>query len=231
MKIHRFIGNFNIILGEIIVEDGELFNQIRNVLKIKSGEEVLLCDGNLNEGKAILREFKSNSMVFEITEIFQNDKEPKREVTLFCAVLKKENFELVCQKATEVGVSRIIPIITDRTIKLGLNSERIIKIIKEASEQSGRGRIPSFLEPVEFTRALEIANSLETNIFLSLHGSSFQEILFNNIGVWVGPEGGWSEAEEETAKERNFHIFNISPRTLRGETAAIIGSYLAMGDK
>jgi 16S rRNA (uracil1498-N3)-methyltransferase len=231
MKVHRFIGNFNIAPGPITVQDAELFNQIRNVLKIKNGEEVILCDGNLNEGRAILKEFQKDSIIFEITEVSRNDKEPHREVTLFCAVLKKENFELVCQKATEIGVTQIIPIITERTLKLGLNSDRITKILREASEQSGRGRVPLFSEPVEFVQALDMASSLEANIFLSLQGSSFQKVPGQKIGLWVGPEGGWSPAEEDLAKERNFHVLSMGSRTFRGETAAIIGSYLAVGEE
>src|ERR1051326_307748 len=135
MKIHRFIGDFNISKDRYVITEDELIHQIWNVLKLRPGEEIRLFNGHLQEYRARIVERNSQGILVLIESQVQNESEPQRTVKLFCAVLKKENFELVCQKATEVGVSEIIPIVTDRTVKLNLRSERLEKIIKESAEQ------------------------------------------------------------------------------------------------
>ena len=85
-------------------------------------------------------------------------------MTLYCAVLKRENFEWVVQKCTELGIRAIIPIVTTRTVKTGLKMDRLRIIAKEAAEQSGRGIIPVINNPLEFDRALEEAKH-QQNIF------------------------------------------------------------------
>lgn len=228
MKIHRFIGNFDINLGIISVSDPELLNQVRNVLKLKAGERVILADGRLNEGSAVLREFGKNELTFEIDAVSLNKNEPSIQAVLFCAILKKENFELVCQKATEVGIYKIVPLITERTIKLGLNKERLNKIIREAAEQSGRGIVPEVVEPMEVEKAIELAKENEVNVFLSLSGQSSLNKSYKKIGIWIGPEGGWSESEENLSQTSGFVSMNLGSLTLRAETAAIIGTYKAI---
>src|SRR3989344_4947911 len=148
MKIHRFIGNFKIKIGALRINDEELLNQLRNVLKLKVGEKIILCDGRRNEGSAEIKEYGKDYVEVEIKEVGVNENEPEKQVILYCSILKRENFELVVQKATEIGIKEIVPIITERTVKLDIRKDRLEKIIREAAGQSGRGTVPVLHEPI-----------------------------------------------------------------------------------
>lgn len=229
MKIHRFILSFAISDGRVEISDTEIVNQIRNVLKLKIGEQVLLCDGNMNEAVGQIEELRKDSVMVEIVKEQKNENEAGRNVILYCAVLKRENFELVVQKATEVGVKEIVPLITRRTVKLNLRHDRLEKIIKEAAEQSGRGMAPVLREPMDFTMAVEHAKANDVNWFFDGSGGAPMAIGApqKRIGVFVGPEGGFDESEIVVAKAAGFAVATLGKLTLRGETAAIIASYLA----
>jgi len=229
MKIHRFIVGFGIKIGDLRLTDTVLFNQLRNVLKLKVGEIVILGDGKMNEGSAEIISYGNDFIEFNIQEINSNNNESERKINLYCSILKKENFELVVQKATEIGVSEIIPLITSRTVKLEIRKERLEKIIKEAAEQSGRGVIPILYDPVSFNEAIQLIPKNNANIFFDSSGKLFEnwklKIENSQTGVWVGPEGGWTLDEIEMSKSSGFEIISLGSTTLRAETAAIIGAY------
>ncbi len=230
MRLHRFIGNFDIAKSNLKIHDDELLNQIRNVLRLGSGQEVILADGKLSEAKAKISEMGKDFIVFEVLERWQNQNESERDVVLYCAILKRENFELVVQKATEAGIKEIVPVITERTVKLNIRQDRLEKIIKEAAEQSGRGIMPILHAALDLQQAIDNGGK-NMNLFLDSSGESFNDSQrLNNegqIGVWIGPEGGWTEKELSLARESKFKIINLGKLTLRAETAAIIGTYLA----
>lgn len=251
MKIHRFIGDFDLSKKEVEIT-GDEAHQISQVLKLKTGEEIELCDKN---SISTLVEIVSVSKKLVKVKILKknNKKNALKNVTLFCSILKKENFELTVQKATECGISKIVPIISARTIKTGLNIERLRKIAKEAAEQSGRTSIPEISESVKFTPEKSETKSIlfditgasllskgellhekpcagrrpEQSKFSAENYASFSD---NNsqLCIYIGPEGGWTPEEIEKAKSAGFAIASLGPLTLRGETAAIIASYLAV---
>jgi 16S rRNA (uracil1498-N3)-methyltransferase len=152
------------------------------------------------------------------------------QAILYCAVLKKENFELVVQKATEIGVAKIVPVITERTVKLGINMERLHKIIVEACEQSGRGFLPEIVEPMKLEFALKGAESNDANLFFHFSKTkiSASDKISGQVGLFVGPEGGWSDEEVNLAKDHNCKIVSFGDNVFRAETAAIIASYLGV---
>src|SRR3989338_8673698 len=127
MKLHRFILPFEIVGGQVEITDREVVGQIRNVLKLKAGEQVLLCDGEMNEVIAEISAIGKEVIKVNVIKEQRNENEPLRKVMLYCAILKRENFELVVQKATEIGVAEIVPVITRRTVKLALKQERLEK--------------------------------------------------------------------------------------------------------
>ncbi|MCX6757284.1 MAG: RsmE family RNA methyltransferase [Candidatus Nomurabacteria bacterium] len=227
MKIHRFIDNFDLSGNEIEIT-GEIAHQMAKVLKLEIGEQVELCDGKGTNAQGKIKTLSKNSTIVEIEKI---SKEPhaQKSVSLFCAVLKKENFELVVQKATECGVDKIIPIITTRTIKMGLNMERLQKIAREACEQSQRSILPEVLEPMSFEESFEIAKLNNINIIFDASGEDLLEKITNNknsSGIWIGPEGGWTPEEIKKTEENNFKKLSLGKNILRAETAAIIATYL-----
>ncbi len=233
MKIHRFIGDFDLNKENIEIT-GEIAKQIRIVLKLKIGEKIELCN---NQHFSAIAEICSIGKNFILVKIDTSallrqgfaGQNTAKKVILFCAVLKKENFELVVQKTTECGVSKIIPVITSRTVKTGLNMERLKKIAREASEQSGRTDVPEIYEPIKFTDAIKLIKENNLNIFFDASGEEFDS-LYNfqllTFNLFVGPEGGWTPEEIKIAKENNFEIASLGNLTLRGETAAIIATYL-----
>jgi len=222
MKVHRFILEFT---GDKIT-DKEFVNQVHNVLKLKKGEQIILTDGKMKESLVEIVELNKSIVEVRILKTYQNENEPRVDVTLYCSILKRENFEWVVQKATEIGVKEIVPIISKRTVKLNLNQERLEKIAKEAVEQSGRGMVPVMKVPMHFEQALEDAKKNEVNVFFDASGERIVDLAGKKrIGLFIGPEGGWDEKELELAKNNGYIIANLGKLTLRGETAAMVAAY------
>jgi len=228
MKIHRFIGPFDLKKTSLTIIDQEIIGQISRVLRLAEGKQILLSDGNCNEALGEIANINKQNIEVKIRERFQNTSESSVNVILYCSILKRENFELVVQKATEVGVTKIIPLVTSRTVKFNLKKERLEKIIKEAAEQSGRGVVPELGKSQTFEEAIKNASQNALNIFFDSSGVKHhaENYMLQSIGVWIGPEGGWSEKELEEAKNHNFPIASLGKLTLRAETAAIIAPYL-----
>lgn len=234
MKIHRFIEDFDFSKKILEINDIEIVKQIRNVLKLEIGRKIILSDGKGTEADAIITFIYSDKISCEVVEV-RKANGLKRKVSLYLAILKKDNFELAIQKSVECGVSSIVPIITERTIKTGLNKERLERIIKEASEQSGRNVVPELLETMTYKEALEHGSqNTEKVIFtpslasdgVNLANESYQpDKNATNISIFIGPEGGFTEKEIILAKESGYKIASLGEMTLRGETAAIVATY------
>lgn len=150
----------------------------------------------------------------------------KGEIWLFLSILKGENFDLVVQKVTELGINHIVPILSDRTIKKNVNLTRLHKIAVEASEQSGRKDVPQIYEPVSLKEAVDsfIIKDGEM-VICHQHGDvwakSAQSLKKYPLGFMVGPEGGWSEKEEKYFEKMALRKIKFSENVLRAETAAI----------
>lgn len=227
MKIHRFILEIDINQKHISINDEEFVNQIRNVLRFKKDDQIILCDGKGSEATAIITSAGKDAVEVEISSIVKNENEPEKHVVLYCAILKKENFELVIQKAVEVGVKEIVPLLTKRTVKLDLKYDRLQKIIKEAAEQSGRGVVPTLHQAQELEAALQNAKNNSANFFFDQSGEVLKkpEDSHKSIGIFIGPEGGWEDSEIELAKKHQCKIVTLGNLTLRAETAAIVASF------
>jgi 16S rRNA (uracil1498-N3)-methyltransferase len=172
-----------------------------------------------------------NQIKLKFDAITKNEHEPTRRVILYCAVLKRENFELVVQKAVEIGVAEIVPIVTERTVKTNLNLSRLEKIIKEAVEQSGRGVLPKISAPQNFSDTLKAVKGNDINWFCAIGSDSMSTKLDSSvktIGVLVGPEGGWTAHEIEQAKMAGLDFVGLGRTVLRAETAAIVATFLAV---
>jgi len=230
MRLHRFFVEGSLSKEGHASFDKELYNQLHNVFRLQKGDGVVLCDGKKNEASATIELLSKNEIKFKIEKIEKNLVEPKRNVILYCALLKRENFELIVQKATEIGVSCIVPLITKRTVKTSFRKERIEKIIKEAAEQSGRGIIPEIKSPLTFTGAIKEAKENSGNFFFDTSGEALKKVFGDKdkIGIWIGPEGGWDDMEIMLAKENKFDIISLGALTLRAETAAIVASYTVL---
>ena len=231
MRLNRFFLEFNFNDKEIIIKDNDCVNQVRSVLRMDLGDKLILCDGASNEILAKIVSFGKNEIILENLEIMKNKNEPAQKVTLYCSILKKENFELVVQKAVEVGVYKIVPVINTRTVKTNIRPDRLKKIIKEAAEQSGRGIMPELIEAINFKNALDLCKNNDRNILFDISGCDLRDLgatTSHTLGIFVGPEGGWDALEIEIARSGGLDVASLGQLTLRAETAAIIATYLTV---
>lgn len=225
--MHRFIIP-QFFSGDVWgLTDRDLIRQWTLVLKFTIGEKIVLGDGNGKIVECEIVSMNKKSIQVKVGEI-QTASKPKRNSRLYCAILKRENFEWVVQKATELGVGEIIPLITDRTIKTGVNFDRLHIIIKEACEQSHRAYLP-ILHPTEkFVDALKKAKDSSEVWLAHYGGEKITSVKQTAISVFVGPEGGWSENELELARAAQVKTPSLGPTVLRAETAAVVASFLAI---
>ncbi|MCL5733574.1 MAG: 16S rRNA (uracil(1498)-N(3))-methyltransferase [Patescibacteria group bacterium] len=230
MKTQRFIGDFDLSQKSLEISDKNFINQIKNVFRMKPGDLIFLVDGKSKEAETKISEISAAGIKLEILNAKQNENESPVYGVLYAAILKKQNFELVAQKAVEAGIKEITPIIAARTVKTEINPERLRVIIKEAAEQSERGILPKLNLHLSFKEALETAKENSSNFIFDRIGlSSAKDIKLkpeSKIGIFTGPEGGWTEEELRLAKDYGFKIINLGKTVLRAETAAIIASHL-----
>lgn len=226
MKIHRFICPYEIQENRILITEEKYTHQIKNVLKIQPGEKMIICDG---KGMSILCLVHTVSKETVLLEIQNKEKSDRlKTLHLYIALIKKDLFEMVVQKAIEVGVTDITPIITNRTIKKELNYKRLLDIAKEATEQSGQSYLPTIHPEKKYREALsESLKQNEVTIFFDQKSDKdFTNRVDKTIGFFIGPEGGFSEEEIEETKNLGAEMFKLGETTLRAETAAIVSSFI-----
>lgn len=223
MRLHRFYINQE-IKDETTVSDKDIVNQIRKVFRLKVGDKVILFNGDDSEHLAIIDSFSDHDMSFVIDSASTPQTESSKKIILVTAIPKKDKFEWVLEKGTEVGVAGFIPVISERTEKKNVDEERSRKIIKEAAEQSGRVKLPVLAEVTYLEKFVESFG--ETTIVCD--GSGEKNISdFKNkdeLHVLIGPEGGWSDKELEFFRQKNIPIVKIGDTVLRAETAAIVAA-------
>ena len=234
MRLHNFFVEEKLNnKKEFETNNVELIHQWKNVFRLKVGDKVILLDNSGFEFYGTISLLSKNKTIVLINEIKENTK-PKNlknyEVYLYVSLIKKNNFELILEKGTELGVTRFIPIISDRSEKKDFNKERAQKIIKEASEQSGRGFLPTLMEVVDLKNALR--DDVRFIVF-HLVGDKFEKNNFKvdeKIGILIGPEGGWKDEEINFFKKNKIPVVSLGSQILRSETAAISVSSLLLLD-
>ncbi|MBR5873029.1 MAG: 16S rRNA (uracil(1498)-N(3))-methyltransferase [Oscillospiraceae bacterium] len=211
---------------------GEDARHIALSLRMKNGEHLVLCDGKGREADAVIREAFPESVVLDILERKNSAAEPETEVILYQALPKFDKLEYIVQKSVELGVSKIVPVLTSRCISrpdektMKKKLERLRKISDEAAKQSGRGKLPEVGEMLSFKNAVLEMSKTETPIFFFEHAEyPLHEIMEKRTGgtisMMVGSEGGFSDDEAAFASEHGLLIASLGPRILRCETAPV----------
>jgi 16S rRNA (uracil1498-N3)-methyltransferase len=219
MKIHRFYYPFPLEKSLTITEEN-LLKQLVGVLRIESGEHICLFSDNEEKEYEIV--IASKKLV---TGVFVQNHSPlptPKNITVGVAITKKDTFELIAQKAAEIGVTTLVPLITERTIKKEVSIERLQKIITEATEQSGRSGIME-LSPI--TTLAAFVDTYPQAIIFDTLGEKASVLPPHTSVCLIGPEGGWSEKERALFKEKNINSYSLGHTVLRTETAAIIGMH------
>jgi 16S rRNA (uracil1498-N3)-methyltransferase len=202
---------------------------LREVLRLQPGDEVSVFDGEGKEYRARVIQARRESAALELVEEIATARpESPLQITLAVALLKGEKFDLVVQKATELGVNKIVPLITRYAdIKLrdesdaGKRVARWQRIALEAAKQSGRAVVPEVNLPVVFA-SLIAGNCL---LFSERGGHGLKQIE-NPITAIIGSEGGWSDEELDQARAAGAQIITLGGRIMRAETAAITAAAL-----
>ncbi len=244
MRLHRFFIEEHLRnKKDITIYDDEVIHQWKDVFRLRAGDQVILLDDSGFEYIAEVVLLAKGKAELKIIDTSAAENIPTKEIWLFASLIKKDNYEWVLEKATEIGVSHFVPIISDRTEKKDINMERAVKIVKEASEQSGRGKLPIVHEPVSLRDILGDSNlnsSSDFNIDIPQGIIAFDQSGENfdastrddlrgsedSLGILIGPEGGWSPKELELFKEKNIQVYSLGKQVLRAETAAIVISAL-----
>ena len=215
---------------------------LRDVLRLRPGDEVYVFDGAGKEFQCRVEESRRDAAQLKvISETKPARPESPLRLTLAVALLKGEKFDLVVQKASELGVDRVVPVITKHAdIRLRDESDsakrvaRWQRIALEAAKQSGRAVVPQVDSPVAFGSLIQTAiqtaasdGAIPCLMFSEREGQSLREAAKNlpakvsRITALVGSEGGWADEELEAARDGGWAIVTLSGRTLRAETAAI----------
>jgi 16S rRNA (uracil1498-N3)-methyltransferase len=225
-RFHAPPATFNLTNQTVTLAPDEA-RHLRDVLRLKSGDEVYVFDGLGREFRCtVVMTMRDTAELRIEAEVEPAKTESQLQLNLCVALLKGEKFDLVVQKATELGVQRVTPLIT-RYADVHLRDEadaakrvaRWQRIALEAAKQSGRAFVPQISSPVTFA-ALETEDLVV--MFSERGGESLRNVpSSSSITTLVGSEGGWSDEELESARARDFHVVTLGGRILRAETAAI----------
>ena len=228
-------GAFNSHSQTVTLETDEA-RHLREVLRLKPGDEVYVFDGAGKEFHCSIETSRRDTAVLKILEeVAPARPESTLQLTLAVALLKSDKFDLVVQKATELGVVRLVPVMTklaDVKIRDESDSQKRLlrwrRIALEAAKQSGRAYVPAIAAPVLFSEMINSDEIADYRILFSERGGLPLNSLPAEmcgaecaIKALVGSEGGWTDAELEEAKSAGWLLITLSGRTLRAETAAI----------
>lgn len=238
MSYQFFVDEYQIINNHVSIQ-GDDYSHIRNVLRMKPGEEVsVIVPGKEAEYRCMIREFTEDSVELELLFVKEEGVELPNKVFLFQALPKQDKMELIIQKAVELGVYEVIPVATKRAVvkldgaKEAKKIARWNAISEAAAKQSKRRIIPEITHVMNMDEALPYADRCgvkvipyelcdnntmsETRVLLSQIGAD------DSIAVFIGPEGGFAEEEIEKAESMGVKPITLGRRILRTETAGFV---------
>ena len=236
LAMYRFYVDQDQIGEEFITIKGTDVNHIKNVLRMRTGEKLIICNGQGKDFYCIIADMSLDCIQVQIEEEVETASELKTKLYLFQGLPKKDKMELIIQKAVELGVYEIIPVITKRTIvkiedkkKEQKKMERWQSISLSAAKQSMRGLIPTIKEPMSYKEALKYAKSLDSSVIPFEHAKGMEETKKQirqmkgkqSVGIFIGPEGGFEDDEIENAISEGVAPITLGKRILRTETAGL----------
>lgn len=229
----RLFVDAELVEGRSVRIEGQQAHYLTRVMRLAPGDVAILCDDRTGEWVAKADTVGKRDLDLTLVEHLR-EREQVPDFTLCAALLKKPNFDLVLEKATELGVRRIQPVITRRCVADSLNLDRARAIITEAAEQCARTALPELAEPLRLDALLRAWNADRTLFFADELGGTPAGEAFRAktppAALLVGPEGGFDDAERDQIRAfPQGHAISLGPRILRGETASFAGIALWMG--
>lgn len=233
--MHHFFVTPEQVKGNSIYIEGSDVNHIKNVLRMKIGEELRVSDGNNKKYLCEIESMTSDEVCVAIKEEQSADTELPSKIYLFQGLPKSDKMELIVQKAVELGAYEIIPVVTKRAV-VKLDAKKALKkverwnsIAESGAKQSGRNVIPKVTDVMTWKEALEYARGLDVVLIPYELAEGMQETRDiiaklqpgQSIGIFIGPEGGFETIEVESAMEYGVKPITLGKRILRTETAGL----------
>jgi 16S rRNA (uracil1498-N3)-methyltransferase len=230
--MHRFFIKQEDIYNDGITIEGEDVQHISKVLRLKEGDKIVLCDQTGTDYNVAIESISKNTVKTTIIDKVPSKGEPTIEVVLYQGIPKSTKMDLIIQKCTEMGITRVVPVFTTRTI-VKLESEkdeakkvqRWTKIAEEAAKQSARGIVPHIEMPMNLEQALMDSRKLDIVLIpyelekdMSVK-AALQGKTAKSVGFFIGPEGGFNAPEIVRAKQNNVIPVTLGSRIMRTETA------------
>ena len=231
---HFFVTPEQVKEEKIYIEGSDV-NHIKNVLRMKVGEELQISDGNNKKYLCAIESMTSEEVCLVIEEEQSADNELPSKIYLFQGLPKSDKMELIVQKAVELGAYEIVPVATKRAVvkldekKASKKVERWNSIAESGAKQSGRNRIPEVKQVCSFKEAIRYASELDVVLIPYELAEGMQETKTiissiqpgQSIGIFIGPEGGFETEEVEFAMEQGAKPITLGKRILRTETAGL----------
>ncbi len=206
---------------------------IATVLRHKLGDVIQVCDGDCHDYVCKIIEIKKDLVCCEIIESKTNEAEPNTNIILYQGVPKSDKMDLIIQKCVELGIQKIVPVITEHTVvKIDKDShkkiERWQKISESAAKQSGRGIVPEIGDFITFKEAVRCHKNIGVIPYEKERQNTLSHFTSNikgqaqNIDLFIGPEGGFSEKEIQLSINQNVMPVSLGKRILRSETAGFV---------
>ena len=218
--------------GGVITLTGKDSVHVASALRMRPGEMITVCDGRGKDALCVIEESSAARTVCRILDVAPSPEELPVRVFLCQSYPKGDKFEFILQKTTELGVSCVIPVMSDRCIsrpdKASFDKKllRYRDICREAAQQCGRGAIPEVRGMTDFRRAVESVpeNAAAVFCYEKEYGVSLRSVISGYTGdlyVFIGPEGGYTEGEADMARSRGITPVTLGKRILRCETAPV----------
>jgi len=216
--------------GQKLQMSEDAAHHLMRVLRVRAGEKIIICDGKSIDYQCTVTSLKPLTM--EVNSKCESKTEPECKITLYQAMPKADKLEWIIQKSVELGVYAVVPVYTEHSVSKNPRMDRLQKIAESAAGQSMRGIIPYVHPPIVWDEAFKqkkeiliAAHEKEKNFTLKM---ALKEIcsaacMPKEVGLWIGPEGGFSKKEAEAMENANFYLVSLGARILRSETAAIAG--------
>ena len=239
---HFFVSPEQVREEKIYVEGSDV-NHMKNVLRMKTGEELTIGDGDGWLYLCVVESYEEDMAVLKILEKKKDESELPSKIYLFQGLPKQDKMELIVQKAVELGVYQVIPVATKRAVvkldakKAKKKVERWQQIAVSAAKQAGRGIIPAVGEVCTYAQALKYAEELDVVLIpyelaegmektRELMSSIQKQIIAEirpgqSVGIFIGPEGGFEKEEVEQAVKAGAEPLTLGKRILRTETAGL----------
>lgn len=229
--------------GEQITLGPPLAHRLAKVLRLRAGSEIVLFDGSGEDTRVTIDAISDRAVEAHVTGRDPGIDEPPTHIHLYQSVTKGDRFEWLLEKATEIGVSRIVPLVTARAVVKtpaeGNRADRWRRIVLEAAEQCGRSIVPVVGAPQGLYEAIasapgvlllpyEEAGESERTIRQALAGEVDAVFALGAVSIFIGPEGGFEPAEVQRAIAAGAAVVTIGPRVLRSESAGLVAATLAL---